>query len=250
MGEFKKKVVIVTGGSKGIGLATVKKFCQEGAICIIVNRNEAEGREYEKQLTDQGYHALAIAADVSNICEIKNMVKHVIDIYERIDILVNCAGVNVRKNVLEYTEEDWDFMMDINLKGTFFTCIEVGKHMKSRGKGSIVNVSSIQGEVVLPQRSIYAASKGGVKQLTKALAVELAPFGVRVNCVSPAFIKTPLVEKVLADKEWNDIILSRTPLNRPGNTEEVAETIAFLASEKASYITGANIMVDGGWTAG
>lgn len=249
MGEFDGKVVIVTGGTKGIGRAAVKKFCEAGATAIIVNRSEKEGKEYEKELVESGYKAEAIAADVSKVGDIKNMVEIVLQKYGKIDVLVNCAGVNRRKKAIEYNEEDWDFMVDINLKGVFFTCLEVGKTMIERGEGAIVNISSIQGEVVLPERSIYAITKGGVKQLTKALAVEWSKFGVRVNAISPAFVETPMVEKVLEDENWRNIILSHTPMGRVGKPEEIAEVILFLASERASYITGANIMVDGGWTA-
>lgn len=250
MGQFEGQVVIVTGGSKGIGRATVHRFCQEGAICVIVNRSEAEGREYARYLEHQGYKAKAVACDVSRVQDIKRMVETVVKQFNRIDILVNCAGVNLRKPAIEYTEEDWDYMVDINLKGTFFTCLEVGKRMIEQGKGVIINLASLQSEEVLPERSIYAATKGGVKQLTKALAVEWAKYGIRVNAVSPAFIRTPMVEKVLSDPQWGQLIASRTLLGRPGLPEEVAEVILFLASSRASYITGTNIMVDGGWTAG
>jgi 2-deoxy-D-gluconate 3-dehydrogenase len=250
MGEFEGKVAIVTGGSKGIGRATVYRFCQEGATCVIVNRSEAEGQKYARELVEQGYSAVSLAADVSKVEDIKRMVETVIKQFNRIDILVNCAGVNIRKPAIEYTEEDWNFMVDINLKGTFFTCLEVGKHMIEQGGGAIVNLASLQSEEVLPERSIYAATKGGVRQLTKAFAVEWAKYGIRVNAVSPAFIKTPMVERVLEDPHWQQVITSRTLLGRPGSPEEVAEVILFLASPRASYITGANIMVDGGWTAG
>ncbi|HBT47733.1 MAG TPA: 2-deoxy-D-gluconate 3-dehydrogenase [Peptococcaceae bacterium] len=250
MGEFTGRVALVTGGSKGIGRATVRRFCQEGAACVIVNRNEAEGRDCAAELAQQGYRAVAIAADVSKGEDIRRMVKAVLEEFDRIDILVNCAGVNIRKPAVEYTEEDWNFMVDINLKGTFFTCLEVGRHMIERGGGAIVNLASIQSEEVLPERSIYAATKGGVRQLTKALAVEWAKYNIRVNAVSPAFISTPMVERVLADPKWHQLITSRTLLGRPGSPEEVAEVILFLASPRASYITGANILVDGGWTAG
>lgn len=250
MREFEGKVAIVTGGSKGIGRATVYRFCQEGATCVIVNRHETEGQEYAQELVQQGYSAVAVAADVSRVKDIKRMVDTVIKQFNKIDILVNCAGVNIRKPAIEYTEEDWDYMVNINLKGTFFTCLEVGKHMIERGGGVIVNLASLQSEEVLPERSIYAATKGGVRQLTKALAVEWAKYGIRVNAVSPAFIKTPMVDKVLSDPQWQQLITSRTLLGRPGLPEEIAEVILFLASPRASYITGANIMVDGGWTAG
>ncbi|MGC8779228.1 MAG: SDR family NAD(P)-dependent oxidoreductase, partial [Candidatus Caldatribacteriaceae bacterium] len=167
---------------------------------------------------------------VSRVEDVKKLVTEVIARFGRIDILVNGAGVNVRKKAVEYTEEEWNLMVDVNLKGTFFTCIEVGKHMIAQKSGVIVNIASLQSEEVLSQRSIYAATKGGVRQLTKSLAVEWAKYGIRVNAISPAFIKTPMVEEVLRDPSWQKLILSRTPLGRPGTPEEVAELVLFLVS--------------------
>lgn len=250
MKEFEGKVVLVTGGSNGIGRAVVRRFCLEGATCVIGDIDEAKGEEYARELRGEGLSAFAFFLDVSKVPVIKQTVENVLKRFGKIDVLVNCAGVNIRKPVIEYTEEDWDFMVNVNLKGTFFCCLEVGKHMVERREGVIVNLASLQSEEVLPERAIYAATKGGVRQLTKAFAVEWAKYGIRVNAVSPAFIKTPMVEKVLADPQWYSLIVSRTPMGRPGTPEEVAELILFLASPRASYITGANIPIDGGWTAG
>lgn len=251
LGELEGKVAVVTGGSNGIGRAVVRRFCEEGASCVVADIDREKSEEYVRELREKGYNALAVPVDVSKVTAIKNAVQSVLEHFGRIDILVNCAGVNVRKPAIEYTEEDWNFMVDINLKGTFFFCLEVGKHMIARGGGgAIVNLASLQSEEVLPERAIYAATKGGVRQLTKAFAVEWAKYGIRVNAVSPAFIRTPMVEKVLADPQWYNLIVARTPLGRPGTPEEVAELILFLASSRASYITGANIPIDGGWMAG
>lgn len=251
LGELEGKVAVVTGGSNGIGRAVVRRFCEEGASCVVADIDREKSEEYVRELREKGYNALAVPVDVSKVAAIKNAVQSVLEHFGRIDILVNCAGVNVRKPAIEYTEEDWNFMVDINLKGTFFFCLEVGKHMIARGGGgAIVNLASLQSEEVLPERAIYAATKGGVRQLTKAFAVEWAKYGIRVNAVSPAFIRTPMVEKVLADPQWYNLIVARTPLGRPGTPEEVAELILFLASSRASYITGANIPIDGGWMAG
>lgn len=249
MGEFSEKVVMVTGGSKGIGGAAVRRFCQEGAHCILVSRNGQEGQAYAAELRQQGWKASAMAADVGRVSAIRQMIQESIDQYGKIDVLVNCAGVNVRKLALDYSEEDWDYIMDINLKGSYFCSVEVGRHMVARGAGAIVNLSSLQGHIVLPERTIYAASKGGVAQFTKGLANEWAKSGVRVNSISPAFIGTPMVAKVMEDPAWVSLIQSRTPLGRVGTPEEVAELILFLASDRASYITGADIPIDGGWTA-
>jgi 2-deoxy-D-gluconate 3-dehydrogenase len=178
------------------------------------------------------------------------MVSTVIETHGQIDVLVNSAGVNIRKPCVEYKEEDWDYIININLKGSYFACAEVGKHMVARGSGSIVNVASLQSHITLPNLSIYAASKAGMRQYTKGLANEWAPLGVRVNTISPAFISTDLVAPVLNDPVWRKMIDSRTPMKRPGTPDEAAELILFLASSRSSYITGADIPIDGGWTAG
>ena len=247
--DFAEKIAVVTGGSKGIGKAVVRRLCEQGAHCIIVSRNAKECDEYAGRLRQCGFAADGIVADMGRVGEIKHLAQMVIDRFEKVDVLVNCAGVNVRKPALDYQEEDWDYIMDINLKGSFFSCVEFGRHMVARGKGAIVNVASLQSYIVLAERSIYAASKGGVKQFTKGLANEWSQSGVRVNSISPAFISTPMVAKVMEDPAWMQLIASRTPMGRLGKPEEVADLTTFLLSDRASYITGADIPIDGGWTA-
>ena len=250
MGEFNNKVVLVTGGSKGIGRATVRHFCEAGATCIIVSRHEDECQNYAAELMADGFSASGIVADISKVSDIKKMVNTAVGNYGRIDVLVNSAGVNIRKMSVEYSEEDWDYIININLKGTYFSCVEVGKHMVAQGAGAIINLASLQSHITLPGLSIYAASKAGIKQFTKGLANEWAQSGVRINSISPAFISTLLVQPVLQDPVWRKIIDSRTPMKRPGTPEEVADLIVFLASSRSSYITGTDIAIDGGWTAG
>lgn len=249
MGEFTGKIVLVTGGSKGIGRATVRRFCEAGATGIIVSRHETECQQYAAELVAEGFSASGIVADVSKVSDIQAMVKTAVEKYGRIDVLVNSAGVNIRKLAVDYSEDEWDYIININLKGSYFSCVEVGKQMLAQGAGAIINIASLQSHITLPRLSIYAASKAGIKQFTKGLANEWAPSGVRVNSISPAFIATPLVEKVLQDPAWRQIIDSRTPMKRPGTPEEVADLIVFLASPKSSYITGTDVTIDGGWTA-
>lgn len=250
MAEFAGKVVLVTGGSKGIGRATVRSFCEAGATCIIASRHQDECQAYADELVAEGLSARGIAADISQVNDIKTMVTTAIDTYGAIDVLVNSAGVNIRKMSLEYKEEDWDYIININLKGSYFASVEVGRHMVARGAGSIINLASLQSHITLPGLSIYAASKAGIRQFTKGLANEWAQSGVRINSISPAFISTLLVAPVLQDPVWRKTIDSRTPMKRPGTPEEVADLILFLASSRSSYITGADIPIDGGWTAG
>ena len=249
MGEFSGNVVVVTGGSKGIGRATVQKFCEAGAHCIVVSRHLDECKNCVRELMAQGGSAEAVAADMAKVDEIRIMVARILEKNGKIDVLVNSAAVNRRKPAIEYLEEDWDYIADINLKGLFFCCIEAGKAMISRGSGVIVNLASLQSHIVLEERAIYAATKGGVCQITKGLANEWAKAGVRVNSVSPAFIATPMANAVLESPKWQSLITSRTPLGRTGTPEEVAEVVLFLASPRASYLTGADIPIDGGWLA-
>ncbi|MDR3588696.1 MAG: SDR family NAD(P)-dependent oxidoreductase [Negativicutes bacterium] len=248
MGEFAGKVVVVTGGSKGIGRATVKRFCEEGAHCVIVNRNAQEGQVYADELKKEGFSASAVAADVGKVSDIKRMTKEVLEGHKKIDVLVNAAGVLRRKLALDSSEEDWDYIMDINLKGAYFCSVEVGRHMVERGEGAIVNLSSLQSRIVLPERSIYAASKGGIRMFTQGMANEWALKGVRVNSISPGFVATEMVLKVM-NPALEAFISSRTPMGRAATPEEVADLIAYLASSRASYITGVDVPIDGGWTA-
>ncbi|MGE1061868.1 SDR family NAD(P)-dependent oxidoreductase [Megasphaera paucivorans] len=250
MKEFLNEIVLITGGSKGIGAAAAERFCQEGAHCIIVSRHLKECQAYAESLRNNGYSASSFVCDVSKISEIKNMVTSIIDQFGKIDVLVNSAGVNIRKYGVEYSEDEWDYIININLKGAYFCAVEVGKQMIKQKKGAIVSLASIQSHINLPRLSIYGVSKAGIRQFTKGLGNEWATLGVRVNCVSPAFITTPLVENVLKSPDWLKIINSRTPMGRPGTPTEVADAILFLASDKASYITGTDLAVDGGWIGG
>lgn len=249
MGDFSDKIVLVTGGSKGIGAATVRRFCEEGAHCIIVSRHLNECQVLADALHKEGFSASGLAADVGNVGEIKKMVADAVRQFGKIDVLVNSAGVNNRKYAIDYVEEDWDYIININLKGAYFCAVEVGKQMLKQQSGAIISVASLQSHINMQRLSIYGASKAGIRNFTKGLANEWATSGIRVNCVSPAFIATPLVEKVLQDPSYTTIINSRTPMKRVGKPNEVADAILFLASEKAGYITGADLVIDGGWTA-
>ena len=249
MHDFSGQVVLVTGGSKGIGRATVHKFCEKGARCVVVSRHLDECEAYVRELTDKGWRAEAEAADIGKVADIKRMVASVVSRHGKIDVLVNCAAVNVRKQAIDYTEEDWDHIEGINLKGLFFCCTEVGRVMLAQGHGAVVNLASLQSHIVLKERCIYAATKGGVSQITKGLANEWAKGGVRVNSISPGFVMTPMVKPVLDDPYWRNLIDMRTPMGRAGQPEEIADLIMFLASSAAAYITGTDVAIDGGWLA-
>tara|TARA_B100000700_G_scaffold236820_2_gene262834 strand:+ start:59513 stop:60256 length:744 start_codon:yes stop_codon:yes gene_type:complete len=243
--NFKNKIVLVTGGSSGIGKATVDLFVQNQATVINVDINKPPN-----SLTDVQFYEV----DVSKEQNVIDCVSDILREYQKIDILVNSAGVTAR-NALENNPTDYDIwkrVLEVNLNGTYLVSREVVKNMIENNNGSIINLSSIMGQVVYPDllnsiTSPYPPSKGGVLQYTKNLASHVAKNGVRVNCVSPAFIATELTKNILEDELIGTKLKARTPMNRFGKPEEVANVILFLSSDLSSYITGADIPVDGGY---
>ena len=254
--SFREKVVLITGGTSGIGRATAIAFAKEDARVVIVGRNEERGKQVVNLIRELGGDAIFIKADVSSEKDVSKMIKTVVGKYGRIDILVNNAGVILVKPITEMTEEDFYYMIDVNIKGVFL-CIKHAIPYMPRG-GVIINVASILGHVGAKNCSIYCATKGAVIAMTKALAWELAPKGIRVVSISPGSVETPMLLKEMkleAMKEGVSIDEIRkrkeklTALGRIAKPEEIANVILFLASEKASFITGADLIVDGGRTA-
>jgi|TARA_B100000676_G_C17749655_1_gene665768 dihydroanticapsin dehydrogenase len=243
--NFKNKIVLVTGGSSGIGKATVDLFVKNQATVINIDKYNPKNSS-----TDVKFYNV----DVSNEQNVIDCVSDIVRYYKKIDILVNSAGVTAR-NALENNPTDyeiWKKVLEVNLSGTYLVSREVVKNMIDNKNGSIVNLSSIMGQVVYPNllnslTSPYPPSKGGVLQYTKNLASHVAKNGVRVNCVSPAFITTELTKNILEDEFIGTKLKDRTPMNRFGKPEEVANVILFLSSDLSSYITGADIPVDGGY---
>ena len=249
--DLNGKVAVVTGGSSGIGQVTAFTLAANGAQTVIVNRNREEGERIAERICVAGGKAKHIQGDIAKLADIDRMVEQVVAESGRIDILVNSAGISIKSTSTEdVSEEEWDRTVNINLKGAFFCSQRVGRVMIKQKSGKIINLGSLQGEMVLPLRAAYAASKGGLKQFTKSMAVEWAKHNINVNVVAPAFVRTPMTEKVLADPFWHNVVTSNTPMGRPAEVEEIANVILFLASDAASYITGQTIVVDGGWTSG
>nr|WP_100397978.1 SDR family NAD(P)-dependent oxidoreductase [Bacillus sp. FJAT-44742] len=247
--QLKNKRVMVTGGSKGIGKSVASTFVELGAKVAVVARNERDLEDTVRELNSSGEgQAIGIRGDVSSISDIKKIMSRMDEEFRGIDVLVNSAGINNPKSVLEITEEDWDQIIDINLKGAFFLSQEAGKRMFEQKRGKIINLSSQMGHVGYYGRAAYCASKGGLELLNKVLAVELAPH-VLVNTVAPTFIETPLTKDYFEDESFKKEVERNIPLNKIGKAEDVAGAILYLASDMSNLVTGTSLRVDGGWTA-
>ena len=244
------KIAIVTGGAQGIGNAIARRFLQDGASVMIADTNDRGGAAAAKELAAMGPVRFA-SADVSSKLDVHNLVAATIEAFGDIDILVNNAGIVHGADFLDLNEEDFDRVLRINLKGSFLCGQAVARHMVKKVKnggapGTIINMSSINAVLAIPDQVAYSISKGGVSQLTKVMALSLAPYGIRVNAVGPGSIKTEMLEAVISDASAKQRMLSRTPLGRIGEPSEIAAVAAFLASDDASYVTGQTIYADGG----
>lgn len=236
------KVAIVTGGSRGLGKAMVLGLAQAGADVAVVSRTLSDLEKVADEIRDLGRDSLAVAADVTKLADVKSMVEKVLDKFGKVDILINNAGTTVSKPALDHKEDDWDKVLDVNLKGYFLCAQAVGKEMVKCKKGSIINNSSMAGVIAIKNIVAYDASKAGVNQLTKALALEWAEYGVRVNAICPGFMENVMAR---TNEALEKRIAERTPLGRRGKINELIGPVVFLASNASSYITGAIIMVDG-----
>ncbi len=245
------KRALVTGGSAGIGLSIAEALCKAGCSVAISGRREdqLEGAKQNLLGSRPDAQVMSVAADCSKLPDIDGMVSEVERVFGGIDILVNNAGTNVLNEVLDVTEEEWDRVMNLNLKGLFFCCQRVGGGMVKRRTGTIVNIASQMGLVGYHKRAVYCASKGGVVQLTKVMAIEWAPFGVRVNAVAPTFIETPLTKAMLANPDFREEVMPRIPMGRFAEAGHVSSAVLYLASAASDMVTGHTLPVDGGWVA-
>ncbi|MDR3565496.1 MAG: glucose 1-dehydrogenase [Negativicutes bacterium] len=247
--DLSGKTALVTGGSKGIGFGMAQALAHAGADMIIVSRNLEEGEQAAQEMRAMGRKAIALSCDVTSPAAVAAMVEKAVAAFGKIDILLNNAGMNIRKAVVDIAEEDWDKVIDTNLKGIFLVAQAVGKEMIKQKSGKIINIASIMGAVGMPMLASYCASKGGVIQLTKVLALEWAQYNINVNCIGPAYIRTPMTAGWLNDEERLKVILDSTPLRRLGEVEDLAGPVVFLASDWSNYVTGHTLLVDGGWAA-
>ncbi|MGD0662113.1 MAG: glucose 1-dehydrogenase [Syntrophorhabdales bacterium] len=253
MNRVSGKVAIVTGAASGLGKAIALLLAAEGAKVVATDINEAGGKAVADEVRKKGGDALFVRQDVTSESEWTGIVGTTTERYNRLDILVNCAGVFLGASIEETTLEKWRWVLSVNLDGVFLGTKYAARAMRKTGGGSIVNLSSAGGIVGTPNASAYAASKGGVRLLTKAAAIEFSKahldYNIRVNSVHPGVMVTPMTDPMVADPEGKKAILEWIPMGRLGTAEDVAYAVLYLASDESNYVTGSETVVDGGWTA-
>jgi len=248
--DLSGKVAIVTGTSRGLGQYFGRALAKAGADLVITSRKLSSLTKFKQEIESLGRKALAVQVDVLSQGDIENMVKAAIKEYGKIDILVNNAGLNIRSPSADFSWEDWDTVLDTNLKGNFFCARAVAKEMIQRRHGRIINMGSCTCVFGMEGIAPYTASRGGVLMMTKSLAAEWGKYGITVNVLAPGWFKTAQNAALYENKKWVEYITSRIPLNRPGQPHDLDGAVIFLASDASAYITGQIILVDGGFTTG
>lgn len=241
------KTALVTGGGSGLGRAICRGFAAAGARVVAADISPDSADETATLLKKDGYEVRADQLDVSSKQTVERVFRNVIEKWGTIDILVNSAGMAIRGTALDYAEEDFDTILRVNLKGTFLCCQAAGRHMVERRSGKIINIASIGSFIAYPGSIAYLASKGGVVQLTRGFAVELAPFNIQVNAIAPSLFETPMMASSRADSESQNYFMDRTPMGRRGRPEEIVGAAIFLAADSSAMVTGHTLAVDGGF---
>ncbi len=244
-----EKKAIVTGAGRGIGRALAIGLAEAGADVALLSRTEDDLKETANIISELGRKSLVLPTDVTSRTEVQQAIQKVVQEWGAIDILVNNAGMNIRSKALEVTDQEWQTIMDTNLKSAFMMSQEVGKVMKDQGRGGrIISITSVGGHVALRTGVVYAATKAALIQMTKILALEWGQYNINVNAIGPWYFKTPLTEKLLANKDYVNDILAVTPLKRIGELPELVGPVVFLSSSAGDYVHGQTLFVDGGMT--
>ena len=245
-------VMIVSGGASGLGLAAAEKFASKGYNIVIIDINDEKGKTAEVKIKSMGVEAIYCHCDISNKEQVAAAAAETKNKFGRADVLINNAGLEVRGSITQCTEEDWTRLYDINLKGIFYMTNAFMPLMETQERGAIVNTGSILGYRSVPERAAYSSSKGAIDTLTRSMAFDLAEKNIRVNCVTPGAIDTPLLRGSINDSpnpaETEAVLGAKSLFNRLGTPQEVANVMYFLASDEASFVTGATYFVDGGWS--
>ena len=249
MFDLTGRVALVVGGGSGIGQAACFGLAAHGASCAVADVNAEGAQQTAAGITESGGRAVAFGLDIRDGVAVDRVVQNAIGQFGAIDILLATPAVNIRKRFLNYSDEEIDRVLDLNLKGTFKLARAVGRHMVERKRGSIILMSSMRAVNVEPGQSVYAATKAALSQFTRGLAVEFGESGVRVNALAPGIIATPLTAPITSKPEWKAAYAERCALNRWADPSEMAGPVVFLASDAASYVTGATLFADAGWTA-
>lgn len=244
------RVAVVTGASRGLGQTFARALAAAGADLVITSRSLPSLRSFQQQIEALGRRVLPLELDVRDESSIRRMADAAQEAFGHLDILVNNAGCNVRKRALDVTWDDWNLVLDTNLRGAFFTAQAVARHMLPRRSGRIINIGSVTSVFGYAGLGPYGASRGGIRQLTMSLADDWGPHGITVNCLAPGWFKTDQNQVMYEDAEWVSYLLDRIPLKRPGALQDLEGAVVFLASEASAYITGQTLLVDGGISTG
>jgi NAD(P)-dependent dehydrogenase (short-subunit alcohol dehydrogenase family) len=247
--KLEGKVALITGASKGLGRAMAVALAQAGGRLVLVSRDQKQLAITADEVTAAGGQSERFSADVTDERQVKKLEQDVVERFGKVQILINNAGINIRKPITEFTLAEWHQVLDTNLTGVFLMCRSFVPYMRGQGYGRILNMTSIMSHVALPGRSAYAASKHGLLGLTRALALELVSEQITVNGISPGPFATEMNTPIIQNPETNQQFISNIPLGRWGKVEEVGQLAVYLCSEEAGFITGTDILIDGGWTA-